>query len=150
MRDIIIDKPESLQPHHKVTSFSLTFIFWIFILYLWQPLISLIAWFFGYKFFYEHMVELGGYQGFIDSLALDFQVIAIFCIVLVLWAKSNQWRFRGKNRRTAVKPVPQSEIAEYFKVKEDLFRQLQKKKNVTLVISDDMQILCPDIKDQNQ
>lgn len=150
MEELIINKRESLRAHHKVTYFSLTFIFWGFIAYLWQPLVSLIAWLFGFQLFYEHMIELGGYQAFIDSLKLDFQIIAAICITLIVWAKVNQWRFRGKCRRTLSRRVRQDEVAEYFKVEPSSLHELIQQKNVTLQISDDKVITSPTIKAMNR
>ena len=150
MDELIINKKDSLRAHHKVTYFSVTFIFWVFILYLWQPLISLIAWYFGFQLFYEHMIELGGYQAFIDSLKLDFQIIAASCITLIVWGKVNQWRFRGKCRRTGGRKVRQDEVAEYFKVEPSSLHEMMKLKNITLQISDDKVITSPNIKDLSQ
>ena len=150
MDELIINKKDSLRAHHKVTYFSVTFIFWVFILYLWQPLISLIAWYFGFQLFYEHMIELGGYQAFIDSLKLDFQIIAAICITLIVWGKVNQCRFRGKCRRTGGRKVRQDEVAEYFKVEPSSLHEMMKLKNITLQISDDKVITSPNIKDLSQ
>ncbi|WP_223668859.1 poly-beta-1,6-N-acetyl-D-glucosamine biosynthesis protein PgaD [Kangiella shandongensis] len=144
MHELIIEKPEALRTHHKVTYVSLTFVFWLIIFYLWQPLISLVAWSFGFKFFHEHMIRLGGYQGFLELLLIYLQVIAGLGIVFLSWAKINEWRFRGKNRRTQVARVRHNEVAEYFKVDVDSLRQMIQQKNIALRITDEMEVLSSD------
>lgn len=144
MHELIIDKPEALRTHHKVTYISLTFVFWLIIFYLWQPLISLVAWSFGFKFFHEHMITLGGYQGFLEILLIYVQVVVGLGIIFLSWAKINEWRFKGKNRRTQVARVRHSEVAEYFKVDADSLRQMVQQKNITLRITDEMEIISGD------
>lgn len=142
--DFIIDKPEALRTHHKLTAYSLTFIFWFAIVYLWQPLISLIAWAFGYKIFYEHMIILGGYYGFLELLL--FYVITIFILgaIFLLWAKVNQWRFRGKDKRAKSKDVQQSVVAEHYGVSADQHQQWMQQKQITILVTEDFQILPVD------
>lgn len=141
MQEFIIDKPEVLKTHHKVTYFSVTFVFWLIIFYLWQPFISLVAWYFGFQFFYEHMIELGGYQEFGNILLLYTQIIGGLGMVFVLWAKVNEWRFRGKNRRKEGAVVSHQEVADYFKLDAAKLSVLARTKTVSLDISDEMEIL---------
>jgi biofilm PGA synthesis protein PgaD len=141
MHELIIEKPDALRKHHKVTYTSLTFIFWLVIFYLWQPLISLVAWAFGYQFFHEHMIALGGYQGLLKVLSIYLQVILILGVVFLSWAKINQWRFRGKSRRNESTEIRNLEVAEYFKMDVGRLRSMVEQKNITLRITDDMEIL---------
>ena len=137
MKDLIIDKPDSLKTHHKVTYLSVTFIFWVIVVYLWQPLISLVAWYFGFELFYDHMIELGGYKEFANILLIYFQIIVLLGAVFLTWAKINEYRFKGKSRRKLVAVVTDSEIATYFGVNESLLKQMMEKKVLSLDISDD-------------
>ncbi|HFC29834.1 MAG TPA: poly-beta-1,6-N-acetyl-D-glucosamine biosynthesis protein PgaD, partial [Oceanospirillales bacterium] len=36
--ELIINKPKALNLNNKITSVSVTFVFWIILFYLWQPL----------------------------------------------------------------------------------------------------------------
>ena len=141
MQDLIIDKPEALRTHHKVTYVGVTFIFWLLIFYLWQPFISLIAWYFGFQFFYEHMIELGGYKEFGNILLLYAKVIAVLGLIFMSWAKINEWRFKGKNRRKEGVRVTQQEIADYFKMDMAKLNSLITAKTVSLDITDNMEII---------
>lgn len=140
IRSLIINKPEELQYHHKITAVSLTFVFWFIIFYLWQPLIALVAWAFGFKLFYEHMVILGGFSGFLKLIVIYTLVVIALGIVFILWAKINQWRFRGKCKRKAIPNISDQDIQEYFKVTPEQFASWKQKKNLTIDIDDDFVI----------
>jgi biofilm PGA synthesis protein PgaD len=98
---LIIERADLLSRRHRLTAAGITLFFWAALLYLWQPVISLIAWSINIRLFYNHMVVLGGYQAFLDLLAFYAIVILVLGGGLILWAKSNEWRFRGRNRRGA-------------------------------------------------
>lgn len=137
MQDLIIDKPDALKTHHKVTYLSVTFIFWAITFYLWQPLISMVAWYFGFELFYNHMIELGGYKEFANILLIYLQIIVLLGAIFLTWAKVNERRFRGKNRRKLVAVVTDSDVASYFKVDVKELKQLMEQKTLALDISDD-------------
>lgn len=142
MKDIelIINKPHALRLQNKLTTISFTFVMWMIIFYLWQPLISLIAWSFGFKVFYEHMVILGGFEGFFQMLTIYFWTVFVLGGGLILWAYTNKLRFRGKVRRTNKNNVTAVDIAGFFKVDEKSQRQWQNEKNLTIAITQDNQI----------
>lgn len=140
IRHLIINKPDELQYHHKITAVSITFIFWFLIFYLWQPLIAMIAWAFGFKLFYEHMIILGGFAGFAKLIGIYILVITALGFVFILWAKVNQWRFRGKCKRKAIPSVQDSAVVEYFRITSEQHALWKSKKNLTLDISDDFVI----------
>lgn len=98
-RDLIIDRPDLVPPGQKLTAMGITLLFWAALLYLWQPLLSLIAWGLNLQLFYNHMILLDGYRIFLRLLS--FYLVVIVCLGggLILWARINQWRFRGKERR---------------------------------------------------
>jgi len=99
---LIIDRADLVPPGQKATAWGITLLFWGALLYLWQPLLSLIAWGLNIHLFYNHMILLGGYRTFLDLLAMYLSVIAVLGGGLILWARINQWRFRGKERRTGL------------------------------------------------
>lgn len=140
IRDLIIEKPELLKRSHHITGITITFVFWFIMFYLWQPFISLIAWGFGYKFFYEHMIILGGIYGFLNIVGFYLITVSLMGITLILWAKINQWRFRGKCQRGPRPVVPPEGVADYFHVDHDDFNEWRQQKNITLLITQDFEI----------
>ena len=51
-RHLIIEAPGLQSLKHRFSSSLFTFFFWAAWFYLWQPIISILAWAFGFKFFY--------------------------------------------------------------------------------------------------
>lgn len=138
--ELIINKPHALNIQNKLTSISFTFVMWVVIFYLWQPLISLIAWSFGFKIFYEHMIILGGFEGFFEMFKIYISTIFILGGGLILWAYSNKLRFRGKIRRTKTNKVTAIDIAGFFQVDENDQSQWKNEKNLTITITEANQI----------
>ena len=139
---LIIDNRMALKTHHKVTSVGITLIFWAVIFYLWQPLISMVAWAFGFKVFYEHMIILGGFEGFVEMLARYALIISLLGGGLLLWAIVNKKRFKNKIRRASGIKVDSESISNFFKV--DTYDRVDwvNAKNLNISISDDSEISC--------
>ncbi|MEK6776437.1 MAG: poly-beta-1,6-N-acetyl-D-glucosamine biosynthesis protein PgaD [bacterium] len=129
---LIIDQP-SLQSLWQEYSYAFcTFIVWVAWIYLWLPLISLVAWLLGIRFYYEHMIVLGGYLGFLKVMGLYALIIFILGIALVFWALVNQIRFRGKDRRKTVYATKEEEVINFFGISRDDLRIAQKAKRLTI------------------
>lgn len=128
--DLIIEQP-SLQGLWQQYSYGIfTFLAWGIWLYLWLPLINLVAWLFGAKLFYEHMILLGGYQGLLQDLGLYSFIILIIGGVLILWARYNQYRFQGKEKRKRTPRYAPIEEIEFFEVEENVLKMVQTSKRV--------------------
>jgi len=112
--ELIIDQPHLVRPGQKATALGVTLLFWGMLLYLWQPLISLVAWGFNIRLFHSHMIILGGYQALVDQLLPYALVIACLGTALLLWARLQQWRFSGEDRRRASPEVTPAAMAEHF------------------------------------
>ncbi len=133
--NLIIDQPSLQTLWQKYSYGFLTLVAWSLWLYLWLPLINLIAWLLGFKVFYQHMIVLGGYAGFLQLLGVYFVIILLIGMTLLSWALYNQIRFRGKDRRGAVPPARNEDVARFFGVSEEELQAAQKTRR--LVISFD-------------
>ncbi|HUH36845.1 MAG TPA: poly-beta-1,6-N-acetyl-D-glucosamine biosynthesis protein PgaD [Spongiibacteraceae bacterium] len=112
--ELIIDNARLVRPGQKLTALGITLLFWGMLLYLWQPLISLLAWGFNIRVFYSHMVILGGYQAFLDLLVFYSLIILCLAGVLLVWARVQLWRFADLRRRQAGAPVTTGAMAARF------------------------------------
>ncbi len=109
-RQLIINSRDSLRLRDRWTEVGVTLFFWLLLLYLWQPLLSFLAWFFQGYVFYHHMIDLGGYASFASS-ALDYLLfILLLDGIFLIWARVNLWRFRDNERRG---PVPDTTLQEH-------------------------------------
>ncbi len=104
MNELIIDHPEWQTPKQRYVIGMVTLGFWMVWIYLWIPLLSLLAWVFGFQVFERHMIELKGYQGLFDLLGVYAIVVFLLGGSLLAWAGYNIRRYGGENRRS-VKPV---------------------------------------------
>jgi len=138
--DLIINRPDWVTRGQQVTAVGTTLFFWFALLYLWQPVISLIAWAFNVKLFYSHMVVLGGYETFLDVWKSYALVIALMGGSLILWARINQWRFRGAERRTFIPVSEDSDIAATFGVQPEQLHDWRAMKNVVLDIDEQSRV----------
>lgn len=134
---LIIEEPDSLRLPHKITAVTLTLLFWGILLYLWQPLISMVAWALNIKLFYNHMIVLGGYHNFL-ALVIDYLiVISIMGGVLIVWARVNLWRFRGKDRRKRPDDASPEELAQFFNVSAEQLQQWQTMNSLEVSLNDE-------------
>lgn len=137
---LIIDRPDWVRPGQKFTALGVTLLFWGALLYLWQPLLSLLAWGLNIHLFYNHMIVMGGYHAFLDLLAFYALVILILGGGLILWARINLWRFRGKNRRNGVFFTDEAQLCRDFAVSSEQLAELRAARRLTVLLNADGRI----------
>jgi len=76
------------------------------------------------------MILLGGYQGLLQDLGLYSLIIFIIGAVLILWARYNQYRFQGKDKRKRTPRYAPTEEIEFFEVEEEVLKMVQTSKRV--------------------
>lgn len=118
--DPVITAPERQTPGQRRIGQILTLGFWMFWIYLWLPLVSLLAWLFGFELFYERMLMQKGYERLLGIAPLAGLLVLALCGGLLLWATYNYMRFRHKQRRSKVTPVQTQEVASHFGMDEKL------------------------------
>ena len=138
--DLIIDSPQLQKPLTKFSYAFLTFLFWLLWVYLWVPLFSALAWLFGARLFYEHMIVLGGYEGFLQLMGWYALAIVVISAVLIVWALYNQLRFRGRERRRFVEPVTVYELSSFFHVDPNGLARWRESKRIRISIDDNGKI----------
>jgi biofilm PGA synthesis protein PgaD len=134
---LIIDKPELQSNIHRYGWGSVTFVFWMIYIYLWLPLITLVAWWFGAKLFHLHMIQLDGYKGLLGNLGLYAVIIVVISMILIGWAELDRMRFKDKLRRLVNNTVTVGEIAQKYNMHEDDLTQLRQKKSMLVLFSED-------------
>lgn len=135
--ELIINRPHHMAKSRRFADAGLTLVFWVLLLYLWQPLISIIAWVFKSKIFYNHMIVLGGIYE-LAQLALFYTIIILLLGgSLLVWAKVNQFRFRGKEKRKSIENVGIEKEAERYGVTAKTLMQWKNIKNSEVYFSED-------------
>jgi poly-beta-1,6-N-acetyl-D-glucosamine biosynthesis protein PgaD len=105
---------------------ALTLLFWGGWLYLVLPLVSLVLWVFGVRFFIREIAE-GGYEALRASLLAYSSVLLVLVGLLALWIAWNVVRYGGdKDRRTVKRgEVDDSKVREAFNLDESLLAALR-------------------------
>ena len=106
----IINVPERQGRAQHTFSRMFTALAWLGYLYLWLPLLTLVAWALGMHRAYELMYQ--DQHGVEPFLLLALPLIAIGCAVVLLgWAEYNRARFGGPERRRSMPPIGDVEVA---------------------------------------
>ena len=106
----IINLPQRQGRGRRTMFQMLTAVAWVGYLYLWLPLLTLIAWALGLRTAFMLMYQ--NQHGVEPFLLLALPLIAVACgIVLLGWAEYNRARFGGEERRRPMPSVDDAEVA---------------------------------------
>lgn len=125
-RPLIIDSPSLQNLRQRYLSVTFTFVFWVIWILLWTPLITLIGWFFGLDLVYIEMIKLEGYKSVIADFGLFLICITVIGGILGIWAAYNFFRFKDLERRAALDPVNNRQLAAFFGVDPQTLTKQQK------------------------
>ena len=132
---LIIERPELQSMTQRYGWKSVTFFFWMFYIYLWVPLITLVVWLVGVKLFHINMIEFSGYEVLVDKLGLYSAIILIISIILIGWAEVNRMRFKNKLRRLDNNELSVGEVAKKYNLEVSHLTLLRQKKSVKVDFS---------------
>jgi len=132
MKRIIIERPELQSPLQRATTRGLTFVFWVVWIYLWLPVISLVAWLAGIELFRKYMIDNDGYKILFDDINWYAFIIVFSCIIFIGWARYNLLRFRDKESRKNPFIVELAAYVRHFKIGPQQLKQLQAAKRLAI------------------
>ena len=134
MTHLIIDRPELNPRGHRLLFGALTCALWSFYAYLLLPILTVLAWWFGYSSLYEAMIVKNGWELLLQLLGLYLAIIAIIGLVQVLWALGNWLRFAGPRdrRRERAPPLPAEFVQPHFLMDTSEFPAWQDAKRLTV------------------
>lgn len=111
----IVERSVAPQSRRQKLAYgAVTVAFWAFWVYLWVPLLALLAWSLGVQQAYKYMIEFGGHIDLVRLVAFYLLVIVLLGGTLLLWAGYNIVRFGGAERRTPVAPVTTDQVARMY------------------------------------
>lgn len=126
----IIDKPKLKSFLRKITELSFTSLMWGLWLYLFLPLLNLVLWVLGIRYFYVEVFELAGYKGLINILLNAGWVILFVFLILRFWGIYNYHRFGKRERRKGFPPATLEKLAENFQISPEQIQHIQSSKEV--------------------
>lgn len=127
----IIYRPD-LQPRGRRALFSgITLVAWLMWFYLFLPLLSVAAWWFGAVSFRQYMFDpvRNSYLLTLTGYAI---VVAVTALTIIGWSRYNQIRFGGPDRRRPLPAVTDEMMREKFQLDADMLERIQKAKTIEL------------------
>jgi biofilm PGA synthesis protein PgaD len=126
MKELIFEKPHLAPLHSRIGWTFFTTFFWLIWIYLWMPLITLLMWALGFRYYDNHFLH----NSTTELMDLKHIVVLYLSIIVTLggsllaWARTEYMRFRNVHRRTRPLPVDIAELAEFAKIKPEIMTHL--------------------------
>ena len=129
---LIINEPDLKSMPVVFGEGVLTIVFWGLWFYLWLPLVSALAWLFGFHILYSYIVELGGLDGFLRQLDVFCSGIFVSSAMLALWSFYNLKRYGSYNRRSRALRTNDEALMRRFSLTKAQLNHMRKAKRVTI------------------
>lgn len=131
----IIYRPDLQPPARRALFSGITFVAWLMWFYLFLPLLSVAAWWFGIESFRQYMFDPAR-SGYLLTLTGYAIVVAVTALTIVGWSRYNQIRFGGPDRRRPLPPVSNEMMQEKFQLDADMLEQVQRAKTIKLTFGE--------------
>jgi biofilm PGA synthesis protein PgaD len=128
----IINRPDLQTLAQRLGGYTVNFFGWALYLYLWLPLITLVVWWLDIGFVYEQMVDQEGLDALANVARWYLLIFGLLAASYLGWARYNQWRFRGRERRNPRPAPPLAKIAEDFGVPLKVLQQWRTQRRVVI------------------
>ncbi len=142
LHDSTIQFKQMLSGRQRTREAILTTILWMLYGYLWLPLISFIAWYFGIDFAYERVVKAGGPDQLILLLLWFFIIFLVILLIVVTWSGLQYSLYKGdgerRNRGTVFDLAAEREV---WQIDAALQQQLKANKVQTIELNDQARIV---------
>jgi poly-beta-1,6-N-acetyl-D-glucosamine biosynthesis protein PgaD len=132
MPDIEIrDNPKMRSFLRSITEMSFTGVVWVIWAYLLLPVINIILWLLGFKYFNIAVFEKLGYREFLELMGKVGWLVVIVFLVMRLWGYYNYVRFGKRTRRKSSPPVTIEQLAVHFQIPVEQIENMQAQKETT-------------------
>jgi biofilm PGA synthesis protein PgaD len=129
--------PEEMSQRERARDTLITAVLWAVYLYLWVPLVSLLAWAMGFEFAYDVMVRAGGARDLLPILLEYLVVISMIFSAYTIWSVSNRLRFRDLDRRSRRAPVRDDALSDYFQIPVSQIAAMRSRQVIHVSIDED-------------
>ena len=131
-RPLIIERPDLQTAGQRFGYLSLTFVCWIFWLYLFVPLLSLVAWVLGARTVYEVLLQDLSVSNLVEISTLYGTGIGALTLIYLVWAVSSYLRFRRVDRRAPQAPVSAAQLAASHQLSLESLSTLQSSRRMVI------------------
>ncbi|WP_293780721.1 poly-beta-1,6-N-acetyl-D-glucosamine biosynthesis protein PgaD [uncultured Oxalicibacterium sp.] len=110
---LILNAPDKVSRGTKLGSNIVTIVCWIAYIYLWIPLITLVAWWLGVNHAYDELSFARQADDLQNLLLFYGFIVAMLGGSLLLWAAKEYLRFRNSTRRRTPPHASVVDLATY-------------------------------------
>ncbi|TCV93331.1 poly-beta-1,6-N-acetyl-D-glucosamine biosynthesis protein PgaD [Luteibacter rhizovicinus] len=144
---IIIQRPDHQSPAQRVFFGLATLVAWAFWVFLWLPLITLVAWGFGFRTTYVEMFVQSRGKGGTDLVEL-LLLAAVCALIVIAWSLYNRFRYGGRVRRRAFRSIQPDETAHAMGTTESAVLAMRDARISTIEFADDGALHVGEIRDR--
>lgn len=112
---LIFERPDLQERRQRWLYWALTLVAWAVWVYLWLPLVTLVAWYLGLRTFIREIV-IPDPATMISTGLVYLGIVAALALVLIGWSRYNLFRFGGEDRRRGGSPLTDEELRDAFDV----------------------------------
>lgn len=135
MPELIIHRPQAVPRARRVVTRVLTVVAWSLYLYLWLPLITLLAWWLSLRFGIEQLRVVDAPPAIDEALFVMLGYVALLAIVVFIgWAEYNRLRYGRRERRQAGPPVTLEASARALGLSPELAAALRQQRVATVAL----------------
>ena len=134
--DLIINRPQAMRKVRRRLEISITTIGWVIWIFICRPLFIVFLWMMGFRFFYEHMINLGGLIGLKEQWVGYALVILLVYILVRGWNVYNKVQYGKMNRRREFREIMPGELDKFFRFPEGSCRGFQETRNISVEFSE--------------
>jgi len=139
LRDSTIHFRQFLTARQRAREAIITTALWFLYGYLWLPLVSFAAWYFGIDFAYDRVIRAGGPDQLILLLLWFSIIFLIILLIVVTWSGVQYSRFTGDGERRSRAPLldPEEE-RELWQIDTSVYDQLKAGQVLTVSMDADL------------
>jgi poly-beta-1,6-N-acetyl-D-glucosamine biosynthesis protein PgaD len=139
LRDSTIHFRQFLTARQRAREAIITTALWFLYGYLWLPLVSFAAWYFGIDFAYDRVIRAGGPDQLILLLLWFSIIFLIILLIVVTWSGVQYSRFTGDGERRSRAPLldPEEE-RELWQIDTPVYDQLKAGQVLTVSMDADL------------
>jgi biofilm PGA synthesis protein PgaD len=139
LRDSTIHFREFLTARQRAREAIITTALWFLYGYLWLPLVSFAAWYFGVDFASERVIRAGGPDQLILLLLWFAIIFLIILLIVVTWSGVQYSRFTGDGERRNRAPLlDPAEEREMWQIDESVQQQIKAGQILTVSMDEDL------------
>jgi biofilm PGA synthesis protein PgaD len=131
----IRDNPKLRSFVRNITETGFTGIIWGFWIYMLLPLLNIVLWILGIKYFHVSIIEQAGYKELFNLIGkMGWAVLVIF-LVMRIWGYYNYAKFGKLSRRKGNAPPVAERIMKKYNIPAEVIKDLQGKKEIQWPLS---------------